>query len=179
MNLLDAGAGDLLYATYSSPLPTVGDAENLLLYNVGPAAVAAAARHGLRFERTQGGIPACPVALATPAQHYYHYGVAAVSAAHSFWIRQSRAISWEAIPIISRNAAKCSQVWYPVKQVLAAQSAQPLLAGQLFEVRITLGVPAGATPRPAALIKPLLDGVISALHHHDGTDEVELSVRLA
>ena len=118
------------------------------------------------------------MALATPAQHYYRYEVAAASAALSFWTRQAVVVNWEALRIDAGAAAKCSRVWYLLKQVLARQSAEPVLAEQPFEVRLTLGVPAGAAPRPAALIKPLLDGVIAARHCHDGTGAGELSGRL-
>jgi hypothetical protein len=50
---------------------------------------------------------------------------------------------------------------------------------QPFALRLTLGIPAEVSSRPANLIKPIFDGVISALHQHDGSDIMELSSRVA
>jgi len=49
---LDAGPTASSTAIYASDSRDLCDAENVLLYNVGPANFAAAARVGLRFERS-------------------------------------------------------------------------------------------------------------------------------
>jgi hypothetical protein len=49
--VLQAGAGEIVHAVYTSPDTARCDTENVLFYNVGSGALAGAARHGLRFER--------------------------------------------------------------------------------------------------------------------------------
>lgn len=48
-----------------------------------------------------------------------------------------------------------------------------------YGLRVTLRTPSPGTPRVIDLIKPLFDGVVTALHYHDGTAEPEICTRLA
>src|SRR4051794_28802165 len=67
---LDASGS--LRAVYSTSSADFCDAENVLLYNVGPSRFTRLASRRLTFERAST-IPACPAALSGPPLHHHAY----------------------------------------------------------------------------------------------------------
>jgi hypothetical protein len=75
------------------------------------------------------------------------------------------------------ETTKPSAVWFALREAIvnARASADP---AQPYSLQLTLAVPIGERSAPAKMIKPLVDGVIAALHFHDGTALDELSGRV-
>jgi hypothetical protein len=68
-------------------------------------------------------------------------------------------------------------VWRAMKT--APVQVNSVLEGRWFGLRIVAHAPGDGAGDAASLVKPLVDGVVSALHRHDGHDLDELSRRLA
>ncbi len=173
---LRAGRHEWLYAVYASPVGEMCDPENVLFYNVGTSPFVNAARYGLRFERAfRIGVP-CPSPLAGQPLHYHEYFVVPSDLPFRHWDRGATLASWtfESDP---KSLRHCALVWYAMKrgQMTASATAPPLRYG----LQVQLDVPRGARVSLPGIVKTLFDGIISALHYHDGTDEAELSRRVA
>lgn len=168
----------LLHTIYASPVRELCDTENILLYNVGSSYFIEAARYGLRFERAfQINMP-CPHPLATPPLHYHDYSIASSDSRFQHWNKGETLASWS-FQSNAQAIKRCASVWHAMKTgkiiTLAGHPSPPSQYG----LHLQLDVPCGTRVRLAEIVKPLFDGVISALHYHDGTDEDELSHRVA
>lgn len=174
---LPAHPQHLLHAVYASPVIEPCDTENILFYNVGESHLAAATRFGLRFERAFHINTSCPVPLIDRLQHYHRYTLMPISSEFQHWHVDTVLAQWS----FSCDAAaikRCASVWYAMKtgQMIApSESIQP----ERYGIRLRLTVPPGSRVQLASILKPLFDGVISALQYHHGTDEAELSRRVA
>jgi hypothetical protein len=69
-------------------------------------------------------------------------------------------------------------VWHALKTGPIVVEGAPVLPTRAFGLRVVLRVPSGSLVASASVIKPVLDGVISALHAHDGTDVANVAARL-
>jgi hypothetical protein len=174
---LGSGNRTVLSAVYASPERRFCDAENVLIYNVGPAHLSDAAASGLRVERCFE-CPAPPSELEAPPKHYWRYRAAPVEEGFSAWQEHRLVAAWSHVPIPALTAStKPAVVWYALRcaPMSVATSVDPTSG---FGLRLTLGVPPGERIAPASIVKPLVDGAIAALHTHDGSTLGDVSERI-
>lgn len=161
---LQAKPGEILSAVFTSSKSDLVDAENVLLYNVGAARFTGVAREGLRFERVHQA--------PTRYQHHHRYELVPRSSPSEHWQRGETRVTAASLPIpVLRE--KPDEVWRAVRSRVVTA---PMHSGP-YGLLVTLTTPKAV--RLAALVKPLLDGIISGLHAHDGTDLEILAARLA
>ncbi|HXH89189.1 MAG TPA: hypothetical protein VNI55_11370 [Gaiellaceae bacterium] len=175
---LEDDGESLLHALYASEQRDACDAENILFYNVGSTCFSASTRRGLRFERTCE-LPKSPRGMVEGATHYHRYWLAPRGGEFISWQTSRTTASWEAPTLPLTGTTKPATVWLAVKRgtrVLHHEAREPI--GR-FGLRLRVGVPSVATARAITLVKPILDGVISAFHTHDGSTETEVVKRLA
>lgn len=175
---LRAHHDQLLHAVYASPVRELCDPENVLLYNVGSSYFAEATRYGLRFERAFHIEAPCPQALAGQALHYHDYRIAPFSSDPHYWKMGKTLATWSFVSD-AQGSKSCAATWYAMKRGQIATFPSEQTVPQEYGLRLQLNVPIGVRVRLAEVVKPLFDGVISALHYHDRTDQAELSRRVA
>ena len=149
---LEPDTGTHLLAAYASPDREFVDVENVLLYNIG----AASYRH-----LTRGGLEV--VRLTSPDRlHHVSYrsctGLKPGPVAADVRAR----VSLDAFPA---DREKPGSWWAAIRPRLVTTGTE--LDGG-YEIEILLRGDAQAF---VSLVKPMLDGLISALHSHDGTHE--------
>ncbi len=170
-------AAGLLEAVYRSRVDGSVDVENVLIYNVGPGEFARLAQRGLRLERVFGDPPACGPTLPAP-RHYHCYRVVDVEAESEHWARGELVCSLTGVVLPRLDAfTKPGDVWAAVRSARGVQVRGD--APGRFALDLLLRTPPGAAAQPAAVLKPLVDGVVAALHVHDGTQRVEVVRRLS
>lgn len=173
---LSAPPGHILSAIYVSDSRESVDAENVLLYNVGTARFASAAREGVRFERVFARSPASPETLSGTSTHYHRYEILPRDSEWRHWISGAAAFSWGGLVIPEMGAlSKPDAVWMAVRDAARAKAPGPLRGN--FALLLRLRAP--GAPRPADIVKPLVDGVVSGLHVHDGRGLEVVATRLA
>jgi hypothetical protein len=176
---LRAAPRQLLYAGYTSADRAFVDTENVLIYNLGPGHFQEAARHGLRFERAYGAPRACPVPLNALPTHYYAYHLTGAT---------TPLVAWSLGHPLARLTAHFPEpgalrrpetAWYAAKTGTLTVLEPPTSELRSFALRVRVDVPDSAVVAPALLLKPLFDGILSALHSHDGTAAAQVVARLA
>jgi hypothetical protein len=174
---LYGGPDHVLAAVYGSPDPAPCDVENVLLYNVGAHALRVVAAHGLRLERSYG-CPEPPAPLAGTGRHYVRYCCSPRAAGFQAWTEERVLASWSAVPMPALSeATKPAAVWFALAAA-EVEATQALGPQEPFGLRLKLEVPRTERVAPAKIVKPLVDGTISALHCHDGRALAEISRRL-
>ena len=176
---LNAKSNELLHAVYASPEHGNCDTENILFYNVGTGRFAKAARYGLRFERAFETPISCPHELSGKPRHYCRYFLTSNETLFSHWEPGRVLAQWSIDCGAKSILGHCATVWYAMKTGYVRTAAEPRSPGQPFCLRVRVAAPPGVSLRLAGLMKPVFDGVISALHQHDGTCEQEVGRRLA
>ena len=166
----------LLHAVYESQDRSFCDVENILFYNVGEGAFRSSCENGLRFERSFDESHPCPIQLSSHPAHYASYSV--VDQRSSLHLRSGKEVCRFSISFKKAELQKCSRVWLATKRRADFESSagEPYIE-KPFALRVQMQTE--QTIWPAGLLKPLFDGLISALHRHDGTDVVEVTRRLA
>ena len=174
---LDAGATGVLHAIYASDSRDLCDAENVLLYNVGPANFAAAAPVGLRFERSYD-VPDAPNGHSSDLVHYHRYWIAPLSGGLANRRRGATVAAWSSARCGALSPEpKPGPVWYAIKK--ADRDMRGEIGSGEFGLTVTARGPAGHAPNAARLVKPLFDGIISAFHAYSGPPILaELSERI-
>jgi hypothetical protein len=167
----------VLSALYGSPLREYSDAENILIYNVGASHMAAVAALGIRIERVYY-CPTPPAPLESDAQHYWRYRAVPSGEDFSGWTEGTTFATWSDVPMPPlTETTKPVAVWHALRtariEVLA--TAHPNCP---FGLRLDLALAPGEHITPAKAVKPLVDGVIAALHCHDGSALADVSQRL-
>jgi len=157
---LHAQPGEILHAVYASKDDGVVDLENVLTYNLGTGALRPAARSGLVLERAEEETEGWP--------HCHRYATVASDAPWSHW-REGEPIATlelEASPDLFTNP-KAGRWWLAARRgdlrTHSLSTAGPLA------VRMTVSPPVGWRGSLVSLLKPMVDGLISALHVHTGS----------
>jgi hypothetical protein len=174
---LTSSRRSVLSALYGSPVRGFCDPENVLIYNVGPGHVSAAAAGGLRVERSYN-CPCAPESLECPAEHYWRYRAAPVDEEFSAWREGRLVAAWSRVPMPPLSETiKPGAVWFSMRcaPISIAGSADP---AKPFGLRLVLGLAPGERVAPAKVVKPLVDGAVSALHSHDGSALADLAKRM-
>lgn len=146
--------GQALTASYTSLDASFCDAENILFYNVGASAFGELAATAIRFEREHSS----PAATSSgrPFPHRQTYRVGPVVPARS----EQPICSMEfPLPRLSGDL-KPHAVWWEASRSVVTRSGESTGA---FEVRVDIELPRRVA-NLTAVLKPLLDGLISALH---------------
>ncbi len=162
---LYARPDEILEARYTSTQVGFVDTENVLFYNVGAAAFTPSCGNGLRFARAFTPTPSTGDCLA-PFNHHHSYELIPMEE-----LATSNEVALTlrfAMPRIS-TTAKPHDYWWAAKQGEALIGAIRLHESRVFSMAV------GVTgPRPiancAAILKPLFDGVIAALHYDSTAD---------
>jgi len=157
---LEPIAGTGLRATYSAPSDEFVDVENVLLYNVGQGSYSHLAAHGLYLRKQRS----------PDVRHHVEYTVAPLPELTA----QSRLLATinTELAVVPHTPGEWWSLLRP--QVQAIEHSY----GGRFALDVRLyGQWTG--PGIASAMKPLLDGLISALHSHDESGRSELCERFA
>lgn len=161
LRTMKAARTGILYAEYATPDDGFADLENVLLYNLGSSCYAHLARHGLICRRTSS------------SDHLHHVSYS------------SRALAGVAVPTGQLLAAAGladnprgntpTHWWSAFREQLQTQGGT-LHVGE-FAIRAKLGS-AWSQRALAPSVKALLDGLIAALHVHDGSERDHVTTAL-
>lgn len=167
-------AGTILYASYVADQSEYCDVENVLLYNIGTGTFKNLCQNGLCFEKKIGLPPKNP-SFFVYNPHYYSYKAVDLNTPFEFWKKGQTLCSWSNINCsIIKSNTKLDTYWYALK------SGKFDLTGitvpfDVFGLDLRINVPTWTNINVAGIIKPLLDGIVSAFHVHDGSDITFLS----
>ncbi|MDQ3987641.1 MAG: hypothetical protein M3291_00285 [Actinomycetota bacterium] len=157
---LDATPRQVLHATYTSAGRRPADLENILTYNLGTGAVRTAAKHGLMLERVY-----------TPAddgEHHYRYRLMDQEQQWTHWAVSAALGSIHLrAPAIAFAEPKTGRWWLHSRRGDLRAPVQTASVPDRFVLRITVSPPGGWRGSLVSLVKPLVDGLISAMHAHD------------
>lgn len=176
---LECGSGEVLHATYVSGVDEACDAENILLYNVGASYFARSSSNGLRLERAFSEPPPPPRLLKERFAHYQFYGSAKRQDGFAYWRSRRQLVQWEMSSEALGPSTSATSIWYWMKRGLGEAGGAVEQEPSRFGLRVAIHAPSGCVLNPAALIKPLFDGIIAAFHSHDGSMLEQVSDRLA
>ena len=168
-----------LYAAYISKSDHFCDAENVLLYNIGASAFRVLSKNGLCFERGSGLIPVSNPYNLSMMSHFYHYSQ---GSEFRLWEKDILLASWPEISIPTLTAtSKPHLFWYALKKTEEVNYSCQKQGAPLkqFGLDIQLHIPEKAWCNLAILIKPLLDGVISAFHEQSAPCDNRMLQRLS
>lgn len=169
----------ILNAIYSSNKQGFIDVENVLIYNVGTAAFRHLCNRGLRFELRIASPPEVPLKVIESAIHHHHYSVVNREAPSLYWKKEVTLAYWKDIscpPIKDEN--KPHFFWCAMKKGSTEVINFHHIPSE-YGIRVIINSPIGTEINLASVIKPLLDGIISSFHLHDGTDILEITKRLS
>ncbi len=163
----------MLYAVYIAEQSDYCDVENILLYNVGSGAFSNLCRKGLCFERRYSKPPKCSEPTGN-MEHYHCYKLVSQEQSFEHWNIVWENVSFPAI----RSDSKPHSFWYAMKNPPVRISSNVQIPAH-FGMELRIKAPYGTNINLAAVVKPLLDGNISAFQVHDGTNMSSLKVRLS
>lgn len=147
-------AGMIFAARYTSLDESFCDVENVLLYNVCAPAFTLVAGGGLRFERVHAAPPASP----DGRQYRHHHRYCFVE---DDGPRNADSVSSYMFTLSGLStSSKPHEIWWAATGATGSSTAR--VYGP-FELYVALGVPA-PFGNLAGIVKPLLDGVICAMH---------------
>lgn len=150
-----------LAADYVSAQLAFVDVENVLFYNVGTSVFSASIAHGLTAKRVYQEPRLSPTGCEYP--HYQRYKMDPVVP-----LAESDALlTFESPPLTS--AMKPHDVWWAASRASVAGIVE--VTGRYW---LDVQLPGSASLNLAASMKPLLDGIISALHHVHELDHVAI-----
>lgn len=144
--------GRHLRAVYASPDREFADVENVLLYNVG----ASSYRH-----LTDGGLEVQRVSSGDGLHHVSYQFVDSVERA----LTAGRTLATVTLHAMPSPTDRAGAWWAAIRPRVVIVDGE-LDVDQQFTVDVSMG---GMGSSLVSVIKPLLDGLISALHVHDGT----------
>ena len=172
---LDPVRGAVLRGRYASRDTRRCDVENLLLYNVGLSAFAHLRPQEVVLTRS---LTPAPAPEGDPDVLVYHHrydlvGSEVPAAAGDVIARLA--------PVPLRRPVAVEKVWYDVRSSggLVVERRNRTLRDQLGLDLTLHRPPRGGQPAMLAMIKVLVDGVVSALHGHDGSQLELLAERLS
>jgi len=160
--------GKILYAEYGSPISKYADVENLLIYNIGPAQLSNATTKGLVFKRSYQISRDCPVQLSSPALHQYEY-LLIDDKSPSLEGQDGRLLASLSFELTASALHSCAGVWYAAKMGSTTLTQSGHMAKQ-WGIFVTIHGPSSSTVVCSRIVKPLIDGITSALHCHDGSN---------
>jgi len=168
--------GKILYAAYRSPISESHvDVENLLIYNIGPGQLSNATKNGLIFKRFYQISRNCPIELSSPALHQYEY-LLVDDKSLSIEGQHKRLLASLSFRSTASALHSCASVWYTAKMGNTALTQKSHIA-KPWGISIAIDGPS-STIACSRIVKPLIDGITSALHCHDGSNIDYISKQL-
>ncbi|MBI3213172.1 MAG: hypothetical protein HYZ38_05090 [Mycobacterium sp.] len=154
------------------------DTENVLLYNVGGTALRPLGRNAVTFERRYQ-VPSPPVGDGLQndqALHYHRYSEAG-DAPTEFWRPGRQLGAFFDVPVNVLD--KPAPVFKAIREYAAPPSDTASTPTQFYiDVQITDTRQSRSAGSVVSIIKPALDGIISAYHGHGGSDGSDEARRL-
>jgi hypothetical protein len=171
------GPGAVLHATYTSPVVTPAvDAENLLFYNVGGAAFQFLGSAALRYERVVAAPPLPPSQVSFTPMHYVHYSI---TSGDTVWLHTLQGRQMARCDVVDCPRLKnVPSVWRVMKPGMVAHPGAPRAPRDPISVRLGVSAAPSVQLSLPALVKPLIDGFVSALHSYEGEQLDEVAARL-
>ncbi|MGE0569850.1 MAG: hypothetical protein AB7H85_11950 [Dehalococcoidia bacterium] len=166
---------EVIEAAYQSDDLDFCDVENVLFYNVGAVAFSASRARAVRFWRSFGSPPTAPSGGQLP-----HYSCYRAGTAISRFQSEARLSVLRSAPFPS--ASKLRDPWFVWHSVRTGDfEGEAFLAStEKFSLRVALEIGASHfRPTVVPLLKPVLDGLVTALHSHDGRDLDQICARLS
>lgn len=169
----------MLYAQYGCASSQFADIENVLFYNIGTSSFGAAIAKetSVYFQRMQ---PNEICSFENWAFRYFYHYYLAPKGEHKYWWENDLVCEWNNVPLRKVNATSKATDYF-----LAIKQSPELVKCFGDEKEAALGLKiVFSIPRTASFInvvstmKPMIDGVICALHTPDGIDVNEVSKRL-
>ncbi len=165
----------ILHAVYATSQSGFCDIENILFYNVGPGHFASLMTAGLRFERCYS-YPGPPYPLSAPHLHYHRYTMEDTHGDFSGWQTSKLVAAWENVEIPhSIGKITATNIWYRLRSRPLKTFHMPEHPLAQFGLSITVTVPNTSKATLAPLIKPIIDGVVSAFHVYRGAEIERIS----
>ena len=174
---LPSGGGKILYAAYGSAVIKYGDVENVLIYNIGPAQLSDVTKNGLVFRRFYEISRACPVELSSPPTHQYEYSLVDGERL-SIEAQRTRPLASLSFDLTASALHSAATVWYAAKKGSITLAQQHHTEGP-WGMFITINSSSDSPIACSKIVKPLIDGITSALHCHDGSNMDYLAKQLA
>lgn len=155
------------------------DTENVLLYNVGSGALRPLMARSVTFERSYE-MPPPPPESGLPkgaALHYQRYSEARGDA-FEFWRPGRQLAAFTGVPVDSVDD-KPAPVWKAIRH-FAAAPVETAAAPTRFLLNLHVTDTRESKPANSLvdIVKPTLDGIISAYHSHEGSDGIVEAQRL-
>ena len=167
---MSCASNELVEGLYTSTDEAYCDTENILFYNVGTSYFRRFSERGLRFKRSFDEPPQPPRDVGHAPGHHVLYRIAPV---HERFVPPRRTVvtCWAEL-----GSFDIMEVWLSVRrgESVKAKSAH---VGP-FGVSVTIDVPPTRPLDAASVMKPVLDGLLSALHFHDGSMLPEVARRI-
>lgn len=154
LSRLKAPRTGIFCARYSAIDTSVFDVENVLLYNVGTGAFSSVASNGITFSRLRTLPPKAPSGLSFPYLHEYFF----TEVPEPPFGESVTAFSFS-IPRIS-SSTRAHDVWWHATEAKAS-SYKPISGRFALHVELIINSP---IKNVAAILKSLLDGIVSAMH---------------
>lgn len=151
----------VLYAEYAAPAASFADLENVLLYNIGSGCYSHLARRGIICRRIPSG------------DHLHHVTYASIESTDVL-APTGRVLATTRLAEIPTDGSP-AQWWAAFRHHLQVRGRAPHEGD--FAVRAEVGLAWQRGLAPA--VKALLDGLISALHVHDGSDHDHVAAALS
>lgn len=170
---MSCDSSELLEGLYGSQDQAYCDTENILFYNIGTSYFRGLTRAGLRFERSFAEPPQAPRDLGYAPAHYVRYRAVPV---HGPFLPARRTLATCQTELVSFDLM---HVWLSVKRADGFAKARSKAHLGPFGLAIVIDVPSTHSRDAASVVKPVLDGLVSALHFHDGSMLDEVVGRIA
>lgn len=168
----------MLHAIYASKEEGYFDVENVLLYNVGTGSFSDLCRRGVCFERVFSS-PIQPKSGNDRFPHYHRYSLIELMEGPIYWTKEHSLVSWKDVSCPTlRGEIKPHSFWYAIKNG-AVEVCGKLEVPRYIGLELKISAPKGTRINLAAAIKPLLDGIISGFHSHDGSYNSSVIGRVA
>lgn len=170
---LEPSAGSFLDACYTGPADRSCDVENVLVYNIGQAAFSHLRLTGLSLVRSFGPTPPVPDQAGPSWPHHHRYQLHAQAWSDH---RSGQIVAeWRDVPL--RFPLALEAIWYALRTSPSLQVRHGH-NGDWLGMDIVVGWPAGSQRALLGIIKVLIDGLMCALHAHNGAKLEILTERL-
>lgn len=168
--------GTNLYALYNSMDSTFFDLENVLFYNVGAAPFRHLNIKSLLFER---GYQQPSIINGNQFEHYQLYQIIKGDneITSNYWEKKRTLATWENVLIPKLTSeVKPHFIWKAMKRgTIKVKNGG---TSTFYGMEVNIKTPLHANINLVSVIKPLIDGIISAFHYHDSSNIDEVVFRL-
>jgi hypothetical protein len=169
------GNGVCLQALNKSMDQSFFDVENVLFYNVGQSSFNHLNIKSLQFER------AYEYPFTVNGHHFEHYQSYKIvdqdEPISQYWTKKRTLATWENIPIPKLSSeTKPHTIWHAMKT--GPVYILDRTKSDFYGLEVTIKAPIHTQVHLVSIMKPLLDGMISAFHQHDSSNIDEVVVRL-